>query len=249
MEDTYKAYMIKSSAGLLLAGLFASHALADEAGLRKVIETTYPKMRVESIVKTPYSGLYEVYMNGQIIYTDDKLNFLIAEGRLVDTKTKRDITSERMEELTKIDFSTLPLEQAIKVVKGNGSRKLAVFSDPDCPFCKRLEQKELVNITDVTIYTFLLPLEQLHPDAANKSKAIWCAPDRAKAWQDWAINNQLAKNDAACDQPLAKVADLAKKIGVTSTPTIFFADGRRMLGAYPAKEIEKGMSAGPSAKK
>ena len=234
--------MIKNVAGILLAGLFASPALADEASLRKAIDATYPKMQVGSIVKTPYSGLYEVYMNGQIIYTDDKLSFLIAEGHLVEPKSKRDITSERMAELTKIDFSTLPLDQAIKVVKGNGSRKIAVFSDPDCPFCKRLEQKELVNITDVTIYTFLFPLEQLHPDSVNKSKAIWCAPDRAKAWQDWALNNQLVKNDATCDQPLAKIADLARKFGVTSTPTIFFADGKRMLGAYPAVEIEKGMA-------
>jgi len=241
--------MIKSLSGLLLLSLFSMHAFADEASLRKAIDATYPKMQVGSIVKTPYSGLYEVYMNGQIIYTDDKLSFLIAEGHLVDPKTKRDITSERMAELTKIDFSTLPLDQAIKVVKGNGSRKIAVFSDPDCPFCKRLEQKELVSITDVTIYTFLLPLEQLHPDAANKSKAIWCAPDRAKAWQDWAINNQLAKNDASCDHPLATVADLAKKLGVSSTPTIFFADGKRMLGAYPAADIEKGMASMPALKK
>lgn len=241
--------MIKNLSGLLLAVFFSINAFADEASLRKAIDATYPKMQVGSIVKTPYSGLYEVYMNGQIIYTDDKLSFLIAEGHLVDPKTKRDITSERMAELTKIDFSALPLDQAIKVVKGNGSRKIAVFSDPDCPFCKRLEQKELANITDVTIYTFLLPLEQLHPDAANKSKAIWCAPDRAKAWQDWALNNQLAKNNANCEHPLAKIADVAQKIGVTSTPTIFFADGKRMLGAYPAAEIEKGMGALPALKK
>jgi len=241
--------MIKNLSGLLVASLFSMNAFADEASLRKAIDATYPKMQVGSIVKTPYSGLYEVYMNGQIIYTDDKLSFLIAEGHLVDPKTKRDITSERIAELTKIDFSTLPLDQAIKVVKGNGSRKIAVFSDPDCPFCKRLEQKELVSITDVTIYTFLFPLEQLHPDSVNKSKVIWCAPDRAKAWQDWALNNQLAKNDASCDQPLAKVADLARKLGVTSTPTIFFADGKRMLGAYPAAEIEKGMGAAQNVKK
>ena len=234
--------MIKRIVSVMLASLFASTAFADEATLRQALEVTYPKMRAESIVKTPYSGLYEVYIGGQIIYTDDKLSFLIAEGRLVDPKTKHDITSERLADLTKIDFSTLPLDQAIKVVKGNGSRKLAVFSDPDCPFCKRLEQKELVNITDVTIYTFLLPLEQLHPDAANKSKAIWCASDRVKAWQDWALNGQLTKNDGNCDQPLSKISSLASKLGVTSTPTIFFADGKRMLGAYPAKEIEKGMS-------
>ena len=226
---------------LLLLILLSGLARADEASLRKAIESAYPKMAVESVVKTPYAGLYEVYMNGQIVYTDEKFSFLIAEGHLVDSKSKKDVTTERLADLSKIDFASLPLEQAIKVVKGNGSRKMAVFSDPDCPFCKRLEQNELSNITDVTIYTFLMPLDQLHPDAANKAKAIWCSADRAKAWQDWALNGQLPKKSSNCDAPLEKVATLARKLGVTSTPTIFFADGKRMLGAYPAAEIEKAL--------
>lgn len=225
----------------VLISIQAASAWADEASLKKAVEAAYPKMTVESIVKTPYAGLYEVYMNGQIIYTDEKFSFLIAEGHLVDSKSKKDVTGERLADLSKVDFSALPLDQAVKVVKGNGSRKMAVFSDPDCPFCKRLEQNELVNITDVTIYTFLYPLEQLHPDAANKAKAIWCAADRSKAWQDWALNNQLPKKSANCDAPIEKVAALAKRMGVTSTPTIFFADGKRMLGAYPAAEIEKAL--------
>ena len=232
--------MLKKQWALLL-GLLAGLAHADEASLRKAIENAYPKMTVESIVKTPYSGLYEVYMNGQIVYTDEKFSFLIAEGHLVDSKTKKDVTTERLADLSKIDFDRLPFDQAIKVVKGNGSRKMAVFSDVDCPFCKRLEQNELSTITDVTIYTFLMPLDQLHPDAANKSKAIWCAADRTKAWQDWILNGQLPKKAGNCDVPLDKVAALAKKLGVTSTPTIFFADGKRMLGAYPAAEIEKAL--------
>ena len=232
--------MLKKSL-VFLFSLLVLTARADEASLRKVIENAYPRMSVESIVKTPYSGLYEVYMNGQIVYSDEKFSFLIAEGHLVDSKTKKDVTTERLADLSKIDFASLPFDQAIKVVKGNGSRKMAVFSDVDCPFCKRLEQNELSNITDVTIYTFLMPLDQLHPDAANKSKAIWCAADRAKAWQDWILNNQLPKKSASCETPLDKVAALAKKLGVTSTPTIFFADGKRMLGAYPAAEIEKAL--------
>ena len=233
--------MFKKLLATALLSFAAANVYADEASMRKAIEAAYPKMSVESIVKTPYAGLYEVYMNGQIVYTDEKFNFLIAEGHLVDSKTKRDVTTDRLADLSKIDFSSLPLDQAIKVVKGNGSRKMAVFSDPDCPFCKRLEQNELINISDVTIYTFLMPLEQLHPDAANKAKAIWCAADRSKAWQDWALNGQLPKKAASCDAPLEKVASLARKLGVTSTPTIFFADGKRMLGAYPAAEIEKAL--------
>jgi thiol:disulfide interchange protein DsbC len=226
---------------IIVASLIAISplVLADEASLKKAIEAAYPKFKVESITKTPYGGLYEVFMGGQIVYTDEKLTFLIAEGRLVDAKNKKDVTGERMEELTKVDFNSLPLDQAIKVIKGNGSRKLVVFSDVDCPFCKRLEQKELANIDNVTVYTFLYPIESLHPDAANKSKSIWCAPNRVKAWNDWVFNNKLPAAATNCDVPLEKVGELARKVGVSSTPTLIFSDGKRMLGAQPYKEIEK----------
>jgi thiol:disulfide interchange protein DsbC len=230
----------------IVAAIFltlSQYGLADEASLKKAIEAAYPKFKVESITKTPYGGLYEVFMGGQIVYTDEKLTFLIAEGRLVDPKTKKDVTGERLDELTKIDFNSLPLDQAIKVVKGNGSRKLVVFSDVDCPFCKRLEQNELSNITDVTVYTFLYPIEQLHPDAAAKSKSIWCASNRVKAWNDWIFNNKLPASAGNCEVPLERVGELARKFGVTSTPTLIFSDGKRMLGAQPYKEIEKSMQA------
>ncbi|HWT28742.1 MAG TPA: DsbC family protein, partial [Methylophilaceae bacterium] len=191
--------MSKRIIGLIMAALLTSSAYADEASLKKSIETVYPKLKVQSITKTPYAGLYEVFLDGQIIYTDDKFSFLIAEGKVIDPVSRRNLTGERLDELNKVDFASLPLDQAIKVVKGNGSRKLVVFSDPDCPFCKRLEQRELVNITDVTIYTFLFPLEQLHPDAANKARAIWCSADKSKAWTDWVLNNQLPKAAGNCD--------------------------------------------------
>ena len=230
---------------LVLAALLSmsQFAAADEASLKNAIEAAYPKFKVDSVTKTQYPGLYEVFMGGQILYTDEKFNYLIAEGRLVDPKTKKDVTGERLEELTKVDFNSLPLDQAIKVVKGNGSRKLVVFSDVDCPYCKRLEQKELSQISDVTVYTFLYPLQQLHPDAPAKSKLIWCAPNRPKAWQDWILNNQLPASAGNCEVPLERVGDLARKLGVTSTPTLIFADGKRMLGAQPYKEIEKSMLA------
>ena len=241
--------MYKTMFGLIAAALLTTNVLADEASLRKSIEAAYPKLKVQSVTKTPYSGLYEVFLDGQIIYTDDKFSFLIVEGKIIDPVSKRNLTGERLDDLNKVDFSALPLDQAIKVVKGNGSRKLVVFSDPDCPFCKRLEQRELVNITDVTIYTFLFPLEQLHPDAANKSKAIWCSADRAKAWTDWVINNQLPKSGTACDTPVEKIASLGRKLGVSSTPTLIFSDGKRMLGAYPAKEIEQALNVASKTKK
>lgn len=234
--------MFKKLFGLLISTFLISCAYADDAALKKAIESAYPSIPVDSIKKTAYGGLYEVFMGGQIIYTDEKFTFLIAEGKLVESKTKRNVTAERLEDLTRVDFSKLPLDQAVKVVRGNGSRKLVVFSDPDCPFCKRLEQRELAGITDITVYTFLYPLEQLHPDAANKSKAIWCSSDRAKSWMDWVLNNQLVKATTTCENPIEKVAVLGKKLGVTSTPTLIFSDGTRMLGAYPAAEIEKALN-------
>ncbi len=218
-------------------------ACADEASLKQKIETAYPKFKVESIVKTPYAGLYEVFMGGQIIYADENLTFLIADGHLVDPKTKKDITGARLEELTRVDFNQLPLNKAIKVVKGNGSRKLVVFSDVDCPYCKRLERNELSNMTDVTVYTFLYPLEQLHPNAAAKSKLIWCADDRVTAWNNWILNDKLPQSAGNCKVPLEAVGKLARELGVSSTPTLIFEDGRRMMGAQPYKEIEKHLKA------
>ncbi len=235
--------MLKKLVSIALLSSLSTFAMADEASVKKAVESAYPKFKVDKVTKTPYAGLYEVFMAGQIIYTDEKLTFLIAEGRLVDPKTKKDITGERLEELTRIDFNSLPLDQAIKVVKGNGSRKLVVFSDVDCPYCKRLERNELANITDVTVYTFLYPIEQLHPDAANKSKLIWCANNRVKAWEDWILRDQLPSSAGNCEVPLEKVGQLAKRAGVTSTPTLIFADGKRMLGAQPYKEIERMLTA------
>lgn len=237
-----KKLLATAVSAIMIATAFTA-AMADEASLKKALEAAYPKFKVDKVTKTPYGGLYEVFMGGQIIYTDEKLSFLIAEGRLVDPKTKKDITGERLEELTRIDFASLPLEQAIKVVKGNGSRKMVVFSDVDCPYCKRLERNELSNLTDVTVYTFLYPIEQLHPDAANKSKLIWCASNRVKAWEDWILRDQLPASAGNCEVPLEKVGQLARKIGITSTPTIIFADGKRMLGAQPYKEIERMLTA------
>jgi len=233
--------MLKRLLGCLIVATWASNAGADEASLRTAIQSAYPKVKVVSVVKTPYTGLYEVFLDSMIIYTDDKFSFFIVEGRLIDTKSRKDLTSERIEQLTRVDFDSLPLDQAIKVVRGNGSRKLVVFSDPDCPFCKRLEQEGLSGLNDVTIYTLLYPLER-HPDAGNKAKAIWCAPDKAKAWQNWVLNGQLPTGNATCATPVDKNLDLGQKLGVNSTPTLYFADGKRLLGARPAKEIEKSLN-------
>lgn len=238
--------MLKQLAVGVLVGGLAIQAYGDEASLKKTIEAVYPRIKVQNVTKTPFNGLYEVFVDGQIFYTDEKFSYLIADGKLIDTQSKRNLTAERMEMLTRVDFSSLPLKSAIKVVKGNGSRKLVVFSDPDCPYCKRLEQKELASITDVTIYTFMYPLTELHPDAANKSKAIWCAPDRNRAWQDWIVKGQLVKNSPNCDTPLEAIAALGRQLGISSTPTLVFENGKRMMGAYPAQDIEKELAASKS---
>lgn len=235
--------MLKKLMGVLLAGMVAACAWADEDGIKKAIEATYPKVKVQSVSKTPFPGLYEVYVGGQIYYTDEKFSYLLAEGKLIDPKSKRDLTAERMQELSRVDFKGLPLDKAIKVVKGNGSRKLVVFSDPDCPFCRKLEQQSLLGITDLTVYTFLFPLEELHPKAAEKSRAIWCAKDRVRAWEDWMLNGQLPKEAGTCDTPVDELAELGRKLDVSSTPTLIFEDGRRMNGAYPAEEIEAALNA------
>ena len=233
--------------GMALSAV-ATLAIADEASVKKAVEAAYPKFKVDKVTKTPFSGLYEVFMGGQILYTDEKMSYVIADGVLVDVKTKKNLTEERMAELTKIDFNSLPLDQAIKVVKGDGSRKLVVFSDVDCPYCKRLERNELTQIDNVTIYTFLFPIVQLHPDSAEKSKLIWCAKDRVKAWNDWILHDTLPTSVGACDVPLDKIGELARKVGANSTPTMFVADGKRILGAQPAKEIERALVAASTKK-
>jgi len=204
------------------------------------MKAKFPEATVKSVTKTPYAGLYEVFMEGQLIYTDENANYLFI-GNVIDVKKQLNLTEERMAKLTAIKFDTLPLNLAIKTVKGDGKRKLAVFADPDCPFCKKFES-ELKSVNDITIYTFLFPIEGLHSGSTEKAKAIWCAPDRSKAWEEWITQGIAPKNGATCDTPVAKVEALAKKLFVSGTPTVFFANGRRVPGAIPAAQIEEILS-------
>ena len=213
-------------------------ANADKDILREIMKETYPELPIKGIKKTDFNDLYEVYIGGQIIYTNDTFDFLIVEGRVVDPKTKIDLTELRLEELTRINFKDLPLSDAIKVVKGNGKRKIAIFSDVDCPYCKRLEIKELSNIDNITIYTFLYPLA-IHPEAEEKSKKIWCAKDRAKAWNEYIFKDNLPKNSGDCKTPINKILKLGKDLGISSTPTIILTNGKRVPGAIPYKQLEE----------
>ncbi len=226
---------------LAAAALAAGRANADEADIRKALQDKFPEVKVEKITKTEFNGLYEVLVQDQIVYTDAKGSFLF-QGSIVDLKSGKNITAERKSDLTRINFNELPLSLAIKAVKGNGKRKLVVFSDPDCPFCKRLEN-EFLKVTDVTVYTFLYPIDSLHPQAREKSKAIWCSADRLKAWNDYMLNNTAPKAAGNCDTPLAKIGELGEKYKISGTPTLFFANGRKVPGAVPAEQIEQMLNA------
>ena len=230
----------KITQAILLSSLIAGAAFADEAAIKKSMKARFPEATVKSVTKTPYAGLYEVFMEGQLVYTDENADYLFI-GNVIDAKKQRNLTEARVAKLTEVKFNTLPLDLAIKTVKGDGKRKIAVFADPDCPFCKKFET-DLKSVKDITVYTFLFPIEGLHSGSTEKAKAIWCAPDRSKAWEEWITQGIAPKNSGACDTPVAKVEALAKKLFVSGTPTVFFANGRRVPGAIPAAQIEEILS-------
>jgi thiol:disulfide interchange protein DsbC len=236
--------MFKTKLAVLLAtGLIASCVGAEtpvEANIKKAIEPRLGGAKIESIKETPYAGLYELRVAGDILYTDKKGEFLII-GHVYDAKTSQDLTRARVDEINKIKFSDLPLDSAIKQVKGDGKRVIAVFEDPNCGYCKRLRQTTLKNIDNVTIYTFMYNI--LAEDSFVKSKNIWCAPDRAKAWDDWMINGKLpASAPVSCQSPNDKVLALGQKLRIQGTPAIFFTDGSRIPGAVDQQTLETKLS-------
>ncbi len=224
---------------LLLCFLFGA-ANADEASLRKALEANFPGEKIESLKKTPYLGLYEVVVGGELFYTDEKVSYLFL-GHVVDPKTKESLTSERLQQVKdarRIDPASLPLEHAIKAVRGNGKRKLVVFSDPNCPFCKRLE-KELANVSDVTVYTLLYPVLR---GSVPTATAIWCSSDRLKAWEDFMLKD-IAPSGKTCETPMDTLIQAGQKNGISGTPTLIFPDGSIAPGMIPAATIEKRLSA------
>lgn len=226
--------MLKKLALLLMAACTCA-AHADEADVRKAVEAKFGG-KVESVVKTNHLGLYEVFVDGQILYTDDKMTTFIA-GNIIDPKTMKNVTEERLRKLTAIKFSELPLERAIKQVRGNGKRLLATFEDPNCGYCKRLA-RDLQKVDNATIYTFLLPI--LSEDSLQKSKLIWCSADRAKSWNDWMVDGKAPAGKDDCDTTaLAKNAEFAQKNRINGTPALFFASGERIPGAIPLATIEE----------
>lgn len=228
----------------LLAALLASLALtasAQEATIRKNLAERLPQLpKIDEVSKSPLPGLYEIRVNeSEIYYTDAQGNYLI-QGNIIDVRQRRNLTEERVDQLTAIDFKDLPLKDAFTVVRGDGKRKLAIFADPNCGYCKRFE-RDLGKIDNVTIHTFLYPI--LSPDSAEKSKNIWCAKDKGKSWQDWMLNEQLPAT-ASCDtSALGRNLALGRKHKITGTPTLIFADGSRVPGALNPQQIEKLLAA------
>lgn len=194
-----------------------------------------PNMEVKSVSQSPVAGLFEVVVNNNLVYTDAQGKFLI-QGDVVEIKTGTNLTEIRQNELSKIRWADLPLQNAIKVVKGNGARKIAVFADPNCGYCKRLE-KTFTEMDNLTIYTFLMPI--LSADSSTKSKQIWCAPDAGKSWVQWMVNNTNPSGKTDCSNPLDKNLALAKSLNISGTPAIFFMDGSRIPGAAGKDALEK----------
>ena len=193
------------------------------------------KIQIKSITPSPIPGIYEVVANSSIIYVDAQAKFFI-QGSITDLKTGSNITEAREEEINRIQFSDLPLQDAVKYVRGDGSRKLAVFADPNCGYCKALE-KTFQNIDNITVYTFLIPI--LSADSGTKSKAIWCSSDPSKTWVSWMTSQTPLPTKTDCTNPLDKNLALAKKLGISGTPAIFFTDGYRFPGAASKDDIEK----------
>jgi len=217
-----------------LAAMVANHACADEASVKRGVETRFDGVKVESVTRTPYSGVYEIVVGETIFYTDEKVSFFL-KGDLIDARSQRNLTEERQQKLSAIRFEDLPLELAIKQVRGNGKRVVAIFSDPFCPYCRNLD-RALMREDDITIYTFLYPI--LRAESPEKSRTIWCAPDRAKAYYDFMLNGREPAATASCSAPVEKWLALGQKIGVRATPTSFVMNGQRIMGARPEELVK-----------
>ena len=194
----------------------------------------YPEVKPEKVTKAGYSDLYEVFSNGEIIYTDEKVTFLLL-GTLVDTTTRVNVSDVRLQKLSAITFAELPFEHAIKLVRGKGTRKMAIFEDPNCGYCKKFEQ-DVNSLDDITAYIFAYPI--LSQDSIDKSKQIWCSPDRLKAWQDQMLRQKAPTAAATCNNPIDKIVALGQKLHITGTPLTYFEDGERMSGALDKARIE-----------
>ena len=228
---------IKILISLFLFTLWTS-AHAGENEIRKSLQSKFPGIgKLEHIVKSPYAGLYEVVIDGQLLYTDPKGDYIF-EGNIIETKSRRNLSEERRRVIFAVDFDKLPLDLAVKKVKGNGKRRLAIFTDPNCSFCRRLE-KELSGISDVTLYLFMYPI---FPGSDEIVRNVLCSGNPIKAWDDWMLSN-IAPAKAECKTQTDKVLALGQKLHVNGTPNLIFGSGIQSPGLLPAEELEKNLNA------
>jgi len=231
--------MMRRLALFLVSLLLALPALGGETEIRQAIEARLGGVKIEGIQATPLPGIYEVRFTTrdgpQIIYADEKGNYILA-GSLIEAKSGRDLTEERLTKLSSIEFDSLPLDMAVKIQRGNGKRVLAMFSDPHCPYCRRLEQT-LLQIDDMTVYVFMYPV--IRPDAADHSRAVWCSKDRAKAWLELAAAEKPKIPTASpnCPNPVDKILELGRSLRVNATPTLYFVNGERASGGMQLGQL------------
>ena len=228
----------------LAASAQAQPTSTPDPAMLATLQQLYPSTTFKEVNATSVPGVFEVVMGQNIAYVERTGRYFFF-GRLFDMQAQTDLTAAKVEQSSKLEVGALPVEDAIKTVKGNGARTLYVFSDPDCPYCKTLE-RNLVGLTDVTIYTFMMPLEGLHPQAKSKSIAVWCSADRTKAWDHLMMTGQ-APSSAACPHPVDRNIALGARLGVTGTPTLLSADGRKLPGAAPAERIAQWIDASAAA--
>lgn len=233
-----------------LAAACAGAAHAQEAAIRKALAERLPRLpKIDEVSKTPVAaGLYEVRYGGtEILYADEKGDFIFANGSLIDTRTQTDVTEQRITKLMSIEFDQLPLKDSMPIKQGSGARRMAVFVDPNCGYCKRFE-RDLAALKDVTIYTFLLPI--LGPDSQAKSRDIWCAKAPGQAWRAWMLEGVQPPGGAKCDSAaLTRNVEFAQRNRINGTPAVFFTDGTRRPGAMPGEQVEKLLAAATAAKK
>ena len=226
---------------LVLALAAAPFAFADEAAIRKNISERVPNFpKIDEVTKTGIPGVYELRVGTDILYTDEQGDHII-EGQIVETRTRTNLTEQRVAKLTAIDFKSLPLKDAMVWKQGTGERKLVVFADPNCGYCKKFE-RDLQSVKDVTVYTFLYPI--LGGDSPQKSQQIWCAKDNIKTWRDWMIKGTPIAESPACDtSALQRNLALGRKHRITGTPGLVYEDGKMQPGAVGAEAVERQLAA------
>jgi thiol:disulfide interchange protein DsbC len=242
-SPSLRAWALARLSVLALAGtMLGVAAFADEAAIAKNLGKRLPNLgKIDEVSKTPMPGLYEVRTGTDVYYSDENGDFLI-EGHLIDAKNRANLTEARIGKLTAIDFAALPLQDAILIKQGSGTRKLVIFGDPNCGYCKRIE-RDLMAVKDVSIYTFLYPI--LGPDSGVKSRDIWCAKDPAKIWREWMVDGAtIPKSMGKCDTTaLERNLTMGQRFKVQGTPAVVFEDGTRAPGAIPAAQIEARIAA------